>query len=181
MGARDIPTVQRFLVENPDYSLLVEGEPPAVDAAEKEFAQMPPADWPLKRKWMIGFRDAKGHLIAIADVLEDLFVRGVWHLGLFMVATRLHGRGVGRALYESLERWMQSRGCNWIRLGVVVGNARAERFWPQCGYREVRMRLGVPYGRNMNDIRVMVKPLIKGKDAGSLSDYLALVARDRPE
>ena len=177
MGARDIPTVQRFLEENPDYSLLVEGEPPAADAAKKEFAQMPPADWPLKRKWMIGFRDAKGRLIAIADVLEDLFVRRVWHLGLFMVATRLHGRGIGRALYEPLERWMQSRGCDWIRLGVVVGNARAERFWPQCGYREVRMRLGVPYGKNVNDIRVMVKPLA----GGSIADYLAAVARDRPE
>ena len=181
MHTSDIPVVQRFLEENPDYSLLVEGEPPAPDAAQKEFAQMPPADWPLKRKWMIGFRDAEGSLIAIADVLEDLFVRGVWHLGLFMVATRLQRRGVGRALYESLERWMRGRGCDWIRLGVVVGNARAERFWPHCGYREVRMRFGVPYGTNVNDIRVMVKPLGTGNDTGSLGDYLALVARDRPE
>ena len=177
MGARDIPTVQRFLEENPDYSLLVEGGPPAADAAKKEFAQMPPADWPLKRKWMIGFRDEERCLIAFADVLEDLFVAGVWHLGLFIVATPLHGRGVGRSLYGALERWMKNRGCDWIRLGVVAGNVRAERFWPQCGYREVRMRLGVPYGKNVNDIRVMVKPLTGGK----MADYLAAVARDRPE
>lgn len=177
MSARDIPTVQRFLEENPEYALLVEGEPPAADAAKKEFAQMPPADWPLKRKWMIGFRDEEKRLIGIADLLEDLFVAGVWHLGLFIVATHLHGRGVGRSLYEALERWMKSRGCDWIRLGVVVGNARAERFWPQCGYREVRMRLGVPYGKNVNDIRVMVKPLA----GGTMTDYLAAVARDRPE
>ena len=91
MGARDIPAVQRFLEQNPDYSRLVEGGPPAADAAKKEFAQMPPADWPLKRKWMIGFRDEERCLIAFADVLEDLFVAGVWHLGLFIVATRLHG------------------------------------------------------------------------------------------
>jgi len=177
MGARDIPAVQRFLQENPDYALLVEGEPPAADAAKKLFAQMPPADWPLKRKWMIGFRDKEKRLVAIADLLEGLFVARVWHLGLFIVATRLHGHGVGRALYEALERWIQDRGCDWIRLGVVVGNVRAERFWPQCGYREVRMRLGVPYGKNVNDIRVMVKPLA----GGSIADYLAAVARDRPE
>ena len=47
----------------------------------------------------------------------------------------------------------------------------------QCGYREVRLRRGVPYGKNVNDIRVMVKPLA----GGSLADYLAAVARDRPE
>jgi GNAT superfamily N-acetyltransferase len=177
MGARDIPSLQRFLEENPDYSLLVEGEPPGPDAAQKEFDALPPRDWPMKRKWVIGFRDEEDELIGIADLIEDLFIAHVWHLGLFVIATRLHGRGVGRALYESLEGWVKSRGCDWIRLGVVVGNARAERFWPQCGYREVRMRLGVPYGKSVNDIRVMVKPLA----GGSMKEYLAAVARDRPE
>jgi len=169
--------LQRFYEENPEYSRLVEGEPPGPDAAQKEFDAMPPAEWPLKKKWIIGFRDAEGELIAMADLLEDLFVAGVWHLGLFIVATRLHGRGVGRQLYGALERWVRERGGKWCRLGVVVGNARAERFWPQCGYREVRMRLAVPYGRKVNDIRVMVKPLAGGR----LNDYLQAVARDRPE
>ena len=81
------------------------------------------------------------------------------------------------ALYEGLEAWMIERGALFGRLGVVVGNARAERFLERCGYREVRRREGVPMGRRVNDVRVMVKPLAEA----SLSDYLAQVARDRPE
>ena len=182
MHAPDLPALQRFFVENPEYQLLVEGEPPGPDAAQKEFDARPPADWPLKKKWLIGFRSKKGgnkngDLIAVADLLEDLFIPGVWHLGLFIVATRLHGRGVAQALYEALEIWLRERGCNWIRLGVVIGNVRAERFWEKCGYVEMRQRLGVPYGRKVNDLRVMVRPLGDEK----LSDYLAKVARDRPE
>jgi len=177
MHAPDLPALQRFFEENPEYQLLVEGEPPGPGAAQKAFDARPPADWPLRKKWNVGFRDAEGHLIGVADLLEDLFAPGVWHLGLFIVATRLHGGGTAQPLYEALESWLRARNGAWIRLGVVIGNARAERFWEKCGYREVRKRLGVPYGRKMNDLRVMVKPLAGGR----LSDYLAAVARDRPE
>jgi GNAT superfamily N-acetyltransferase len=173
----DLQPLQRFFEENPEYQLLVEGEPPGGDAAQKQFDALPPPDWPLKKKWTIGFHDAKGRLIAIADLLEDLFIAGVWHLGLFIVSTRLHGRGTARPLYDALEQWVHGRGATWLRLGVVTGNARAARFWEKCGYHEVRLRLGVPYGKNLNDIRVMVKPL----SGGSMADYLAAVARDRPE
>jgi GNAT superfamily N-acetyltransferase len=177
MGKGDLPALQRFFVENPEYQLLVEGEPPGPDAAQKQFDALPPPEWPMKRKWVIGFRDAEDGLIGVADLLEDLFVPHVWHLGLFIVATGQHGRGTGRVLYDGLERWLRSRHCTWIRLGVVIGNARAERFWERCGYLEVRQRIAVPYGRKVNDLRVMLKPLAEGK----LSDYLAAVARDRPE
>ena len=177
MGVDDLPALQRFFEENPEYQLLVEGEPPGPDAAQKQLDALPPPEWPMKKKWTIGFRDAEGGLIGIADLLEDLFIPHVWHLGLFIVTTRLHGRGTGRELYDALEGWLRARGCTWIRLGVVIGNGRAERFWEKCGYLEVRQRLGVPYGQKVNDLRVMVKPLGNGK----LSDYLAAVARDRPE
>ena len=173
----DLGPLQRFFEENPDYQLLVEGEPPGPDAAQKQFDALPPPDWPMKKKWTIGFRDAKGRLIAIADLLEDLFLPGIWHLGLFIVATRLHGKGTAGPVYEAMERWVHGQGAKWMRLGVVIGNAPAERFWEKCGYREVRQRLGVAYGQKVNDLRVMVKPLA----GGAMADYLAAVARDRPE
>jgi len=45
------------------------------------------------------------------------------------------------------------------------------------GCAEVRKREGMVSGQRVNTVRVMVKPLA----AGSLVDYLDLVARDRPE
>jgi hypothetical protein len=72
---------------------------------------------------------------------------------------------------------MRERGALWSRLGVVAGNGRAERFWEKMGYVEVRKRNGVAMGKRVSDLRVMVKALADG----NLPQYLALVARDRPD
>ena len=71
---------------------------------------------------------------------------------------------------------MLGNGARWVRLGVVVGNHRAERFWERQGFTEVRRRDGLTMGQRVNELRVMVKPL----DGGQIADYLAMVPRDRP-
>jgi hypothetical protein len=63
-----------------------------------------------------------------------------------------------------------------MRLGVVAGNGRAERFWEGRGYREVRRREGLAMGRRTNDVRVMIKSLCRQP----FDEYFALVERDRP-
>jgi GNAT superfamily N-acetyltransferase len=172
----DAPLLQRFFEDNPAYSLMVEGTPPPGHAAQETFDGRPPAAWPYGDKWVLGFAEDDGDaLIGMADMLSDLFVDGVWHIGLFIVATALHGQGVARVLYEGLEAWMIERGAVYARLGVVTGNTRAEQFWQRSGYHEVRRREGIPMGVRVNDVRVMVKPLAEG----SIGDYLAQVARDR--
>jgi RimJ/RimL family protein N-acetyltransferase len=176
LDAADAPRLQRFFELNPEYFLAVNGQPPAADEAHEEIHGAPPAGWPFTKKWSIGFVDETGSLIGMANVVSDLLAPGVWHIGLFMLATRLHGSGAARSLYKRLERWALDLGAQWLRLGVVQGNARAERFWEGCGFVEVRKR-GVEMGKLVNTLRVMAKPLA----AGTLSEYLALVARDRPE
>lgn len=100
-----------------------------------------------------------------------------WERKCFITAAHLHGTGGSADAYASLERWMRSRGAQWIRLGVVVGNARAERFWEKAGFREVRRRYGIEVEGRERDLRVMVKPLGRR----GFDDYLAVVERDRPE
>jgi hypothetical protein len=80
-------------------------------------------------------------------------------------------------LYRGLETWAVQSGARWLRLGVVLGNGRAERFWERLGYIETRTRTGIPTGRLTNAVRVMVKCL----DGRSLEEYLSLVERDRPD
>jgi ribosomal protein S18 acetylase RimI-like enzyme len=176
-GEADIPSLQRFFEENPAYFLAVTGEGPHAGQGREEFEELPPPDFPYDRKWVIRFVDAGGAMIALAIVVSDLPAPGVWHLGLFIVATRLHGSGEARTLHDALEEWIRGSGAQWLRLGVVVGNARAERFWERLGYAETRRREGVRAGRRVNTVRIMLKPL--GGEA--LSGYLARVPRDRPE
>jgi ribosomal protein S18 acetylase RimI-like enzyme len=112
----------------------------------------------------------------MANVVSDLLAPGVWHIGLFMIASTLQGSGAAQALYEELEHWARGLGAQWLRLGVVEGNARAERFWESRAFVEVRKRDGVEMGAKINTLRVMAKPLAGGTPA----EYFALVARDRP-
>jgi GNAT superfamily N-acetyltransferase len=175
--ASDVPVLQAFFDENPDYFLAVNGEPPRPCEAQEEFDDLPPADMPFNARWLIGFTDRAGNLVGFAGVLSDILAPRVWHVGIFIVASSLHGTGAASALYDTLERWMAANGAAWIRLGVVEGNVKAERFWRKTGYREVRKRLGIAMGRRTNDVRVLVKPL----ESRSITDYLSLVERDNPD
>ena len=177
----DLPALQRFFDENPDYFVAVNGEPPHADEAEREFRDAPPAGMAYREMRLLGFfaddGGREGELVAMATVVGDFIAEHVWHLGLFIVATALHGSGAAHAMYRELEDWMVERGAHWIRLGVVVGNARAERFWERAGYLEVRRRGPVRMEQRLNLLRVLVKPL----DGREIAPYLALVARDRPD
>jgi GNAT superfamily N-acetyltransferase len=176
LGTADVVELQRFFDANPEYFLTVQGEPPRPDEAERELADVPPAGMPYREMLLIGFvDDASGDLAGMATIVGDFIADHVWHIGLFIVASALHGSGAAHVLYRKLEQWMVDRGARWIRLGVVQGNAKAERFWQRSGYVQVRERGPLQMGRKTNLLRVMVKPLA----GGTLDAYLALVGRDR--
>jgi GNAT superfamily N-acetyltransferase len=177
LGVADIVELQRFFDENPEYFVTVTGQRPHAAEAHDEIHRELPEGWSFTKKWAIGFVDESGSLVGMADIVSDLLAPHVWHIGLFIVATRLHGAGVAQLLYASLERWARDHGAQWLRLGVVEGNERAERFWQRCAFAIVRTRDGVQMGPRTHTIRVMYKPLA----GGSLQEYLALVARDRPD
>jgi len=177
LGAADSAELQRFFDENPEYFVIVTGQGPHPSEATDEIDRALPDGWAFTKKWVMGFVDEADSMVGMAEVVSDLLKRRVWHIGLFIVATRLHGSGIGQLLYGNLERWAHGQGAHWMRLGVVEGNTRAERFWQRCGFVDVRKRVGVQMGARTHTIRVMVKPL----DGGSLEEYLALVARDSPD
>jgi GNAT superfamily N-acetyltransferase len=176
LGADDIELVQRFFEQNPEYFLATNGEAPGPDEAKNEFADLPPAGMSYRAMWLLGFFDAGGALIGVATIVADFIQPHVWHVGLFIVASALHGSGAAHTLYLRLERWMIDQGARWLRLGVVQGNVKAERFWLRCGYVQVRERGPVAMGRKSNLLRVMAKSLA----GGTIAEYLALVERDRP-
>lgn len=169
--------LQRFLEANPEYYENFYGEPPGPDEAHREIHEPLPAGWSFTRKWLIGYLDASGELVAMAHVVSDLIAPKVWHIGFFLIATSRHGSGLAQALYAGLERWMFASGAEWLRLGVVAGNARGEGFWASCGFLETRTRHDMPYRKRTHTMRVLYKALA----GGTLEEYRTLVPRDRPE
>ncbi|MEQ1686203.1 MAG: GNAT family N-acetyltransferase [Burkholderiaceae bacterium] len=177
LGPADEPLLQAFFEANAAYFLAVQGEPAGPREAHDEIHGELPAGWPFTKKWLVACLDGDARPVAMVNVVSDLLAPHVWHIGLFIVASARHGSGDAQALYRGLEAWVVAHGAQWLRLGVVQGNARAERFWESMGFVETRTRAGIEMGRRTNTLRVMFKPLA----SGTLEDYLALVERDRPE
>jgi len=174
-----IPALQAFYDGNPEYFLTVNGRPPPADLAAQEFDEVPPPHLTFERQWCLGLFAAEeegGALQGIAMVTEGLCQPGVWHLGLFIVATHLQGRGVAAGSYAALEGWVRRSGARHLRLGVVQGNRRAARFWLRQGFVPLRTREGVDTGGRVNTVQVMLKPLA---DEG-IPAYLQAVPRDQP-
>ncbi|WP_284617818.1 GNAT family N-acetyltransferase [Aquabacterium humicola] len=173
----DVPRLQALFDANPDYFRIVNHRDALPDEAQQEFDERPPPSMSYTRHWCAGLFDADDRLQGVVVVVSDLMAPGVWHLTLMLLATALHGRGIARAVFDAIESWAVVQGARWLRLGVVAGNGRAERFWQRCGFTEVCLRRDVDTGGRLNTLRVMVKPL----GADGIAPYLALVARDRPE
>lgn len=176
LSADDLPTLQAFFDANPEYFLTVGGAPPDPKEAWLEFDDRPPPDLGFSQRWFCGVFDAEGALVAHLNFLKDFVAPGVWHLALFILASARHGQGEGARIYQAFEQWCGQQGARWMRLGVVVGNAKGESFWTRQGFIEVRQRDGIAAGQRVNRVRVLVKPLT----GGPLSHYLSQVARDRP-
>ena len=173
----DVPALQALFDANPAYFQAVNGRNALPGEAQAEFDEVPPAHLPFGRQWKAGVYGDGGRLDGTVVVLSDFCAPGVWHLGLFLLATRLHGTGAAAALHAALVDWVRTQGGRWLRLSVVVGNTRAERFWQRLGYTELRRRHGIDTGGRLNDAHVMMRPL--GRDG--MAGYLALVPRDRPD
>ncbi len=84
-------------------------------------ARRPPQGWPYTRKWLIGFKDPSGALIAMANVIfRSPRAR---HMARGPVHRRHppHGTGTAQSALSALERWTRDLGARWLRLGVVKG------------------------------------------------------------
>ncbi|AZC27037.1 GNAT family N-acetyltransferase [Pseudomonas sessilinigenes] len=173
----DEAALQCFFVANPDYFHIVHGSAPQPDEARDEIQDSLPAGWSFTRKWKIGFFDARDELVAFSSIVSDLMVVGVWHIGLFMVATARQGSGIARQLHRALQDWAGQQGARWLRLVVVEDNLRARAFWSGCGYVLVRRRDDIEMGLLRHRVHIMVKPVVQA----GLADYLELMPYDRSE
>ena len=170
------PLLQRFFEENPAYFLATSGEPAGPQEGLEEITSQLPAEMSFTKKWVVGYVGANGFLIAMANVISDLLAPSIFHIGTFIVATERHGSGEAQILNRGLEEWAAANGAAWLRLGVVEGNTRAERFWATQGYVSVRERPGIEMGKRVVTVRNMIKPL----SGEALEEYLTLAPRDRP-
>jgi len=75
-----------------------------------------------------------------------VFISQTWGvLDNIAIAQAWRRRGVGSALIEHAERWLQDRSANWIELGVYEFNEGARAFYQKLGYLPVSTKLRKPF------------------------------------
>jgi GNAT superfamily N-acetyltransferase len=168
-----------FCRDNPEYDVFLTGQVPQEAEWVADFlTDLPPSsfNWTHTHKLIARRHQDPDTVAAILDVSEDMIDKGVGHIGLFQVATTLHGTGLAHELYQGLEGWLASRGMDVLRLGVLDGNARGMAFWTQHGFLETRRRQGTaPNGKtHLSHVRYKpLKPL-------TLEAYRLRMPRDDP-
>jgi GNAT superfamily N-acetyltransferase len=177
LGAQQVPLLQALFDANPGYFQAINGRNAAPGEAQLEFDELPPPHLPFRQRWVAGVFDDGGALVGTLVLVADLGAPGVWHIALLLIDQAHHGSGLAAEVLAVLQTWVRSQGAQWLRLGVVVGNLRAQRFWHRQGFQATRLRRGIDTGGRLNDLQVMVKPLA----GGTLAAYLALVPRDHPD
>ncbi|SOS34737.1 hypothetical protein CFBP6411_03380 [Pseudomonas syringae group genomosp. 3] len=171
----DAAELQNFFDLNSEYFLICHGEPARPDEAATELELKIPDGLACNRQWFIGFREQGVGLIAVEHIIQDLFIEGVWHIGLLILEGCRHGKGDAQLIYAATEHWAVTQGARWLRIGVVTDNLRAKRFWESQGFAKVCERRGVAMGLKKNTIITMIKTL----SGTTIPQYLELVERDR--
>lgn len=69
----------------------------------------------------------------------------------FIVDGGGRGRGLGRRMWEALERIARERGCERMVLDTFVTNSVAQRFWMNQGCRIVGLHFGKPLHETQAD------------------------------
>jgi RimJ/RimL family protein N-acetyltransferase len=176
-GECDLAALEAFFRESSGYYESVEGRPADASDGTEFLHALPPPDFSYRDHYSLLLRDAQGRIDGLMNLATDLPAAGVWHLGFFIIANRLHGTGFAQRAHAVYEHWARSCGVDWLRLGVVTQNLRAQRFWLRQGYIQTRRREGIAMGNLTNTVILMMKPLT----GRSLTEYLQRVPRDRPE
>jgi len=108
-----------------------------------------------------------GFTSCVIEAGEDCRVRGILeyrpgkeaYLSLLMLASDLHGRGMGRDIYARFEARLLPAGCETVRIDVVrdyPGNAAP--FWQKLGFVECET-VKLEWGEKHSDAVVMRKTL----------------------
>jgi ribosomal protein S18 acetylase RimI-like enzyme len=79
--------------------------------------------------------EAEGGLVASVMVGQDGHRGWAYYLA---VAPRLQGQGLGRAMMQAAEDWLQARGVWKAQLMVREDNAGVRAFYERLGYRDTR-------------------------------------------
>ncbi|MBP2644836.1 MAG: acetyltransferase [Firmicutes bacterium] len=134
LGSDNLNDLQLLLEKGQDYFAFQEGKPVDATAGKKLFSFCP-ADCPLENKLVMGLYQ-KNLLIGVFELFQHFPTDNVLNLGLLLIDPAFRSQGLGSQAYRKLERWTLAHNMSLIKLGVLLPNTSAQRFWESLGFRK---------------------------------------------
>jgi GNAT superfamily N-acetyltransferase len=158
LQSEDAEALQTLCEQCADYTEIVEGERVSPTAAQDLFQAAPPGR-SLDDKFLYGVFDRQNQLVGVLEGMRHYPEKGIWWIGLLMLAPQARGSGLGRKIVQSFFKYVRSASGNAVMLGVVEENRSAYRFWGQMGFELVRQSKPRPMGKKVQIVYVMKRDL----------------------
>ncbi|AJC23040.2 GNAT family N-acetyltransferase [Pandoraea pulmonicola] len=131
----DVQRLQSVLEGAPGYSLIVEGKPPAPNAAVDVLDALPPGKDATDKFVYEVACDAQA--IGCLEMVRHYPETGVAFIGLLLFREIYQGRGFGPQAVRFAEAVASHWQCHVLRLAVLDTNPRAFDFWKREGFVEL--------------------------------------------
>lgn len=128
----DLPLVQRFYQDAPDFWLLAEGHCDPQARAAEFFTDCPPGCDPAKSARLGLFLDQR--LSGMAELSFGFPQPGDAYLGLMLLGPWAQGRGHGVRFLAHIEEIAREAAAPRLYLAVLDSNPRARLFWERQGF-----------------------------------------------
>lgn len=96
---------------------------------------------------------------AILDYLEGFPEEKTIFIGLYMIKTNLQGQGLGRKIFQEIEKDFQKKQFLKLRLCVIKENEIAFAFWKQLNFTEKERKVWIEKSGLKKEIIIMEKNL----------------------
>lgn len=126
--------IHRVCLESPHYFLSTEGRLPDPDSIRLWFSEEElPWGCTSEHHFVYGIH-LDDELIGIAHVLAGCRDPEQATIGLLLLSEKHQGQGLGRAIYELIQRQIVDWHMNSCRIGVVANNEQGLAFWRAMGF-----------------------------------------------
>ncbi len=154
---KDFQAVHNVIMDNIDYAMIVNGEPPASKDVADFFTAIAPGK-SMHDMLKLGIEE-NGDFIGIVEIARDFPLSHTRHIGLLMLHSSWRRRGIGRDVLQKIEEKARAAGASHLGIAVIEDNAEALLFWVALGFREVNRLSERPFGIKKHTVIELTRPI----------------------